>query len=174
MSQPKGEAFMKVLRWLHDRAKDVGVVLLMAIFFTFVLQVFMRYVVGHPLGWTLEMSLMVYLWLVFWFSGFLVKDKEQIYFDMLYVAVKPKTRQIFDIITGTIIVIALALSYPATVDYVTFMKIEKTGATQIRLDYVFSIFLIFLPFVVIRGGIRIFHLLFGDSGGPDKREEANP
>lgn len=163
---------MNVLRWLHDRAKDVGVVLLMAIFFTFVLQVFMRYVAGNPLGWTLEASLIAYLWLVFWFSGFLIKDREQVYFDVLYSAVRPKTQRIFDVIAGTIVVLALAMSYPATVDYVTFMKIEKTGATQIRLDYVFSVFLIFFPFVIIRGGIRIFHLLFGGIGTTGKSEGA--
>jgi C4-dicarboxylate transporter, DctQ subunit len=163
---------MKVVRWLDARARDVGVVLLAAIFFTFILQVFMRYVVGNPLGWTLEASLIAYLWLVFWFCGFLIKDKEQVYFDVIYSAVRPKTRRVFDIITGTIIVLALAISYPATVDYVTFMKVEKTGATQIRLDYVFSIFIIFMPFVIIRGGTRLFHLLFGDDKAKDKIEEA--
>lgn len=165
---------MKVVRWLHARSKDVGVVLLAAMFLTFVVQVFMRYVVGNPLGWTLEACLLLYLWLVFWFSGFLIKDKEQVYFDVLYAAVQPKTRRIFDIITGTIIVLALAIAYPGIVDYVTFMKVEKTGATQIRLDYVFSIFIIFLPFVVIRTGIRVFHLLFGGTSGTDQKEEAKP
>ena len=165
---------MKGVRWLHDRAKDVGVMLFGGMFLTFVVQVFFRYVVGNPLGWTLEASLIAYLWLVFWFTGFLIKDKEQVYFDLLYAAVKPKTRRFFDIITGTIIVLALAISYPATVDYVTFMKIEKTGATQIRLDFVFSIFLICFPFVVIRGGIQVFHWLFGDASAAGKSEEAKP
>jgi TRAP-type C4-dicarboxylate transport system permease small subunit len=162
---------MRVIRWLRDRAKDVGVVLLAAMFFTFILQVFMRYVVGNPLGWTLEASLIVYLWLIFWFCGFLIKDEEQVYFDVIYAAVRPKTRRIFDIVTGTIIVLALAISYPATVDYVTFMKVEKTGATQIRLDYVFSIFIIFMPFIIIRGGIRLFHLISRDAKAKDKIEE---
>jgi len=165
---------MKVLRWLHDRAKDVAVILFAAMFLTFVVQVFMRYVVGNPLGWTLEASLIVYLWLIFWFTGFLIKDKEQVYFDLVYASVKPRTRRIFDITTGTIIVLALAISYPATVDYVTFMKVEKTGATQIRLDYVFSIFIIFIPFVVIRGGVRIFRLFSGNVNATDEREEKKP
>ena len=165
---------MKVVRWLHNRAKDVGVMLFVAMFFTFVVQVFFRYVVGNPLGWTLEASLIAYLWLIFWFTGFLIKDKEQVYFDLLYAAVQPKTRRIFDIITGTIIVLALAISYPATVDYVTFMKVEKTGSTQIRLDYVFSIFLVCFPFVAMRGGIQVFHWLFGDTGATDRSEGVKP
>ncbi len=37
--------------------------------FTFILQIVTRYVINHPLGWTLEACLTLWLWLVFWGGG---------------------------------------------------------------------------------------------------------
>jgi TRAP-type C4-dicarboxylate transport system permease small subunit len=162
---------MKMMRWLHARSKDVAVVLLAAMFLTFILQIFMRYVVGYPLGWTLEVCLLIWLWLVFWSSAFLIREQEHVRFDLIYAAVQPKTSRIFNIISGTIVVVGFAITYRGTVDFVTFMKIEKTAVTLIRLDFVFSIYLLFLTSVIILGGIRLSRLLFGGARDTDKREE---
>jgi TRAP-type C4-dicarboxylate transport system permease small subunit len=146
------------------------VVLLAAMFISFIIQIFMRYAAGNPVGWTLEVCLLTYLWLVFWASSFVIRKKNHVTFDLLYSYVKPKTRRLFDIITGTIIILAFAISYPATVKFVTFMKIETTSVTGIRLDLVFLIYLIFMTAVLISGGIELFRLFRNHSTKSDSVE----
>ena len=54
------------LAWLRKGADYVAVGLLTAMFLSFLLQIFSRYVLVNPLGWTLEACLVTWLWLVFW------------------------------------------------------------------------------------------------------------
>jgi TRAP-type C4-dicarboxylate transport system permease small subunit len=58
----------------------IGASLLAVMFGSFLLQVFMRYVVSRPLEWTLEVCLIAYLWFVFWSLGFLLNEREQVPF----------------------------------------------------------------------------------------------
>lgn len=140
----------KVLSFLHRRAEDVAVALLAAMFSAFILQIFSRYVVREPLGWTLEACLLAWLWLIFWSAAFLVRDREHVRFDIMYVSATPKIRRVFAFISATALVAAFAVSFPATYDFISFMKIEKSSTLGIRLDYVFGIYLIFAAVIVLR------------------------
>ncbi|TPL82638.1 TRAP transporter small permease, partial [Mesorhizobium sp. B2-3-13] len=62
------------IRWLQARADNVAVALLAAMFIAFILQIFTRYVINDPLGWTLEVCLTTWLWLVFWSSAFVLTE----------------------------------------------------------------------------------------------------
>ncbi len=42
------------------------------------------------------------------------------------------------------------MSLPATVDYVTFMKVEAVAYLKIRLDWLFSIYVVFAVAVIVR------------------------
>jgi hypothetical protein len=42
------------------------------------------------------------------------------------------------------------VSLPAVVDYITFMKVQKTAYLKIRFDLLFSIYVVFVVAVVIR------------------------
>ena len=57
---------MKMLkRGLLIGAEGMVAAMLAAIFLTFVLQIFSRYVMSTPFGWTLEVCLTLWVWLVF-------------------------------------------------------------------------------------------------------------
>ncbi|MBF0277968.1 MAG: TRAP transporter small permease subunit [SAR324 cluster bacterium] len=141
---------MSVLNWLQKRADNVAVILLIAIFLSFILQIFSRYVIRQPLGWTLEACLLNWLWLVFWSSAFTVKEEDHVRFTVLYDHVRPGVRKAFMIFSGICIATALVFSLPATFDFVTFMSIEKTSLLKVRFDYVFSVYLIFSVAIIIR------------------------
>lgn len=151
-----------VLKWLHRRADNVAVILLTAIFLSFVLQIVSRYIVRQPLGWTLEACLLSWLWLVFWATAFTLKEKDHVRFTILYDAARPKVKKIYAVITAVCIVGALAASLPATFDFVTFMKIEKTSLLKVRFDYVFSIYLIFAVVIISRYTWRVVKIIRGD------------
>ncbi len=153
---------MKAVRlWLHARADNVAVGLLTAMFLSFILQIFSRYVINQPLGWTLEACLLAWLWTVFWGSAFLLEDKDHVKFDILYSSVRPGTRRVFALIAAIAIVSALGTSLPATADFIAFMKIEKTSLLGIRFDYVFSVYLIFVIAVIARYLLRAVTVLRG-------------
>lgn len=139
-----------VLRFLQARAENIAVILLTAMFGAFLLQIVFRYVLRDPLGWTLEASLMTWLWTVFWGSAFLVKDYEHVKFDIFFLMVPPRVRRIFAVISAIAIAFAFAASFPRVWDYISFMQIERSSVLKIRLDYVFSIYAIFALAIIVR------------------------
>lgn len=162
------------LGWLHRRADNVAVGLLTAMFLTFIVQIFWRYVVEQPLGWTLEACSLTWLWVVFWTGAFLLEDRNHVRFDLLYWAVGRRTRSVFAVISALAIIAGFAISLPATADFVAFMKIEKTSLLKVRFDVVFSAFLLFSVAVIIRYAIRAAQILRGVDvdAEPDRDERA--
>lgn len=150
------------LAWLHARADNVAVGLLTAMFFSFMAQIVSRYILHSPISSTIEICLTCWIWLVFWGGAFLVDDHRHVKFDVLYLVVRPQTRRIFGLISALAIVVGLSVSLPATVDYVTFMKIETSAILGIRLDYVFSVYAVFSVAVIVRYAWRALRLVRGD------------
>ncbi len=140
--------------WLRNRADNVAVGLLTAMFVSFLLQIFFRYVVNQPLTWTLEANLLAWLWVVFWVSAFLLHERDHVRFDTIYISARPPVRRVFGLISAVLIVIGFGAAYPATFDFISFMKIESSSSLGIRLDYVFSAYLIFSAAIVVRYAIR--------------------
>ena len=61
-----------------------------------------------------------------------------------------------------------ALSLPATLEYVRFMKVERTAYLKIRFDHLYSIYVLFLVAVIIRYVWILARLLRGeDPAGRD-------
>ncbi len=147
--------------WLRNRADNVAVGLLTAMFVSFILQIFFRYVVNKPLSWTLEANLLTWLWTVFWVSAFLLRDRDHVRFDAIYVSVRPPVRRLFAIVSAAAIIIGFAAAFPATVDFVSFMKIEKSSSLGIRLDYVFSAYVLFAAAIIVRYTIRAVRIAIG-------------
>ena len=147
--------------WLRRRAENVAAGLLAVMFVAFIVQIVFRYFFNFPIGWTSELSVTTWLWLVPWGAAFVVKESEEIRFDLLYGAVGPRARRAMGIITGLSIVILYGLSVPASVKYVSFMKIEKTSYLKIPFDWLFSIYVLFLIAVIVRYVWLLSHLLRG-------------
>ncbi len=52
-------------------------------FAAFIVQIVFRYFFNLPIGWTTELTLIIWLWLVLWGAAFVVKENEEIRFDLL-------------------------------------------------------------------------------------------
>ena len=101
---------------------------------------------------------MAWLWLVFWSSAFTLRDEDHVRFTILYDTARPKVRRIYMLITAACIVGALLISMPATYDYVSFMKIEKSSLLKVRFDVVFSVYLIFAVAIITRYVWRVVEM----------------
>jgi C4-dicarboxylate transporter DctQ subunit len=145
--------------WLQRRADDVGVIMLSVMFLAFVVQITARYVFNYPLGWTLELCLTMWLWTVFWGASFSLRNEDHVRFDMIYLNVSPKTRRWLAAIAAIAIVVTMLVALPRTYDFISFLKIKKSGTLRIPLMYVFSIYLVFMVATITiytRGLVRIF------------------
>ena len=154
-------AFGKAFAWLSRRAENVLAALLAVMFVAFIVQVAFRYLLNFPIGWTSELTIITWLWLVLWGAAFVVKESEEIRFDLIYAAVGARARRIMTVITGVALVVLYAGSLPATVDYVTFMKVQQTAYLKIRFDWLFSIYVLFAVAVIVRYLWILWNLLRG-------------
>ena len=140
----------KAAGWLRRRAENFLAGLLAILFAAFLVQIVFRYLLNLPVGWTSELSIVAWLWVVLWGAAFVVKEREEVRFDILYGAMSVRARRLAGIVTGIAIVALYALSLPATLDYVRFMKVERTAYLKIRFDYLFSIYVLFVVAIIVR------------------------
>lgn len=136
-------AIVQVASWLRRRAEDVVVLLMATMFFAFIAQILFRYFLTFPMGWTSELTIITWLWLVPFGAAFVVTEKEEIRFDLIYGAARANLRRVMGIITAVALIAIYAYSLPAVTDYVTFMKVQSTAYLKIRFDWLYSIYVIF-------------------------------
>jgi C4-dicarboxylate transporter, DctQ subunit len=136
--------------WLARRAENIAAAMLAAMFAAFLLQIAFRYLLGLPIGWTHEISVVLWLWLVLWGAAFVVSEREEIRFDIIYGAVGPGPRRVMALISAAALIALYTISLPAVVDYVTFMKVERTSYLKIRFDWLFSIYIVFAVASIVR------------------------
>lgn len=148
--------------WLHRRAENLLVVMITAMFVAFILQIIFRYFLNLPVAWTEEVCVLAWLWGILWGSAFVTRDAEEIRFDMVYSQVSPKTRRVFRAVAGLVFIGVMAAALPATWGYVGFMKVEKTAALGIPLNWVFSVYLIFALAMMLRHAAIVWHAVRGD------------
>ena len=144
------ERLKTVAVWAHRRASDVASIMLAVMFIAFICQVVFRYLLNLPVGWANELSIVMWLWLVLWGTAFVVREEEEIRFDIIYSTVGPKVRRAMVILSALALLFLYGYSLPATWDFVTFMKVTKTSYLDIRNDHLFSIYVIFVVAVLLR------------------------
>jgi TRAP-type C4-dicarboxylate transport system permease small subunit len=159
-------------RRLKGLAEDVGAALLALMFATFLVQIGSRYVFNAPASWTLEACLTLWLWVVFWGCAFVLGERDHVRFDVLYVAVSRSMRRAFALVSALAIAGGMLAALPATWSYVTFYEIKRSAVIGIRLDVVFSIYLVFAVAIIARYIWRARAIVRG--GDPDVEERANP
>ena len=135
--------------------------MLAVMFAAFIIQIVFRYFFNFPVGWAAELSVVMWLWLVLWGAAFVLSDEEEIRFDLLSASVGRRARIIMGILSGVALVVLYGASLPATYSYVTFMKVEKASYLKVRMDWLFSIYLLFLLAILARYLWKLSYLLRG-------------
>jgi C4-dicarboxylate transporter, DctQ subunit len=155
--------------WLRRRAENVAAAMLAVMFAAFVIQIVFRYFLNFPIGWSSELTVIMWLWLVLWGAAFVVKESEEIRFDLLSASVGRRARIAMGVIAALAVVVLYGASLPAAYQYVAFMKVEKTAYLKIPFNWLFSIFVVFSVAIIV----RYLWILFIYSKGKTP-EEADP
>jgi TRAP-type C4-dicarboxylate transport system permease small subunit len=149
------------MRWLHRRAENVAAGMLAVMFSAFLIQIVFRYVFNFPVGWASELTVVLWLWLVLWGAAFVLKENEEIRFDLLSGAVGRRPRIVMGIVAALALVVLYGASLKPSFDYVTFMKVEKSSYLKVRMDWLYSIYIVFLVAIIARYVWLLWQLVRG-------------
>jgi len=150
-----------MLAWLRRRAENIVALMLAGMFAAFVLQIVFRYFFNFPIGWTSELTVVMWLWIVLWGAAFVLRENEEVRFDLLTAAVGKRARIAMGIVAAVSLVVLYGASLVPSWKYVSFMKVEKSSYLKIRMDWLFSIYLVFLVAILVRYLWILWHLLRG-------------
>lgn len=164
------------LKWFHRGVEFIAAAMLAAMFMTFLIQIFSRYVLLQPFGWTLEFCLILWVWIVFFGCAFMVREKDHVTFDIFYLAAPRRVRQILALVAAAAIIIGMGWALLPTWDYINWMKIRKTTTVEnpftgnkIPMRTIFSIYAIFMVALIARYAWRFVDVL--RNGPPDEDHE---
>ena len=160
-----------VVDWIRRCAEKIIAGLLGIMFVAFLVQIVFRYIFNFPIGWTSELSVIAWLYMVLLGAAFWLKEGEEIRFDLVAGSLGRGPRRVIGILIGAATVVLFAMSLPATVKYVAFMKIESTSYLKIRLDILYSVYVAFAVAVIVRYLWTVWSLVRGDK--PDAVDGTN-
>lgn len=162
--------------WFTRGVNIISAAMLAAMSVTFLLQIFSRYVLLTPFGWTLELCLILWVWIVFFGCAFLLRERDHVTFDIFYLAAPRRLRQMLALIACASIVIGMSWALLPTWDYIDWMKIRKTTTVKnpltgakIPMRSIFSIYAVFMVAIILRYCWRIADIL--RNGPPDEDYE---
>jgi TRAP-type C4-dicarboxylate transport system permease small subunit len=151
-----------IVEWIRRRAENVVSGLLGIMFVAFIVQIVFRYFFNFPVGWSSELSVIAWLYMVLLGSAFWLKEGEEIRFDLVSGSLGPRARRVIGILVAAATVVLFAMSLPATIKYVAFMKVESSSYLKIRLDILYSVYVVFAVAVVVRYAWSVWTALRGE------------
>jgi TRAP-type C4-dicarboxylate transport system permease small subunit len=137
-------------RWCYRRAENILAAMLAVMFVAFIIQIVFRYLAKLPIGWSNELSVVMWIWLVLWGAAFVIRESEEIRFDIFYAGASSRARRIMCVVTSASLILLYGIAFPGVVDYVAFMKVESTAYLDIRFDLLFSIYVVFAAATIAR------------------------
>ena len=162
MAGQTNPAWVSALTWFKRGADTVGVLLFLAAFCGFIVQVFWRYALNEPLVWTEEFVMICFIWTVFWAAAFMVPVREHVSFDVVYDVVAPQTRRAFCMVSFATIAVAFLWLVPYTWDYLSFLTRKKSPVLRVEMHWVYGCYILFIGAFAIQSIWRLVEL-FGSN-----------
>jgi TRAP-type C4-dicarboxylate transport system permease small subunit len=126
----------------------IPVVSFMVMFFTFILQVFFRYVIHHPLTWTQEVIVISFVWTVIFGACYTMRQRSHVKFTMIYDRLPPRWAALVRLLGNMLIAVLFLWLVPSSWRYSFFTGFQKTAVFRIPLTPYFLPFVYFLVSIV--------------------------
>jgi len=124
------------------------------IFITFMLTIISRYILKTPITWSYEVSILAYMWTMFFGVGKALQQKEHVVFSLLYDHVSPRKQLIFDILSNLLIVLLIGIALIPSVNSLLKKKMI-TGVLKIPYTVAFAPLIYMFVNVMIRSIIEL-------------------
>ena len=164
-------------KWLTRGCEFIAAMILAAIFIIFLLQIFARYtskiawlipieqlsnwmLTVEPIGWTINLISLLWVWLIFFGCSFVVRERDHVTFDILYLALPDHLRRIAIIVISLIMIFALLWSFLPTWDSffgsrlmdlkkIQTLRMPITGE-KIPIKWLFASYITLMIVVILR------------------------
>jgi TRAP-type C4-dicarboxylate transport system permease small subunit len=128
------------------------------VFVVFVYKIVMRYALGDAVAWADEVCVILFVWIIFCANAFVVSDRRQITFDLVYRLLSPRARRVSRMVRLIVVGGLFAWALPAVIDYILFLWRERTPVLSLPLDIVYSCFGLFVTAVIVRSFVELIRL----------------
>ena len=145
--------------WYRRITVGVATLSLATVFVLFIVGVAMRHLANRPLGWVDEFVTVLSVWSVLWTAAFVLRWSEHISFDIVFVNLSARRQRAMLVVINIAFMLLALAALPGLVDYTLFLWREKTAMLEMRLDFVYAAFPIFLAVVVVRLALSTWRLL---------------
>ncbi len=145
------------------RAADIVACLMFAaVFVIFCVKIVARYAVQDEMAWADEVSIILFIWIVFWADAFILAERDHIRFDLISHAAPARVRRVMAIARAVLIGGLFLYAAPTTLGYIMFLWRERTPVLELPLDRVYAIFGVFVVTVPLRAAWAVRRLLGRD------------
>lgn len=129
-----GEKLMTVL------SEGVPMVAFLVVFVTFMMTIICRYVLRFAIPWSYEVSILGYMYCMFFGSGIALKRDEHVVFSLLYDKLPPIGKLICKLVYNAVLVALIAIVFVPCVNSL-MASTMKTGILKMPYKVVFAPFL---------------------------------
>lgn len=117
-------------------------------FVVFVLQIFFRYFLNHPLTWPYEVTIFAFIWTAILGACFARRHGVHVVFGLVYDKVSAKTQLIFRLIANGLIFVAFLVALKPSYEQVMFMAFKKSTVLKIPFHIAYSPYVVFVILIL--------------------------
>jgi TRAP-type C4-dicarboxylate transport system permease small subunit len=151
MSLP-GRIFLTTLDVLEIHIPTLSFALM---FVVFIIEIAWRYLFV-PLTWTMEFSLMAFLWTTLLGACWALRDDSHVVFGLVYDSVGPKAQRVIRIAGNGLLCTAFCIALYPSWKFVAFMGFKRADVMQISMSIVFFPYVVFTVLTIGRLGHRLW------------------
>jgi TRAP-type C4-dicarboxylate transport system permease small subunit len=156
---PPGSGPASAAARLRQIADWVASAMFAAVFIIFNYKIFTRYFEHDEAVWADEVLVILFIWIIFWAQAFIVRDREQINFDIVVRLLPAQGKRIAALMRNILIAGIFLWALPGSLGYIGFLWREHTPVLNLPLDLVYSCFGLFLIAVIVRSLVSVGQLL---------------
>jgi len=129
---------MKILERVFDVIEQgIGVVFLLIMFASVLIQIFFRYVLRTPMTWTEEAARYSFIWTVLLGAAFAVRRKEHVAMDVMVKRFPANAQRYISFLLNAMIFISLIYLLPVSWKFFYFMKNVSAPTLNISWGFLF-------------------------------------
>ena len=134
---PEAQIGSKLMTVLSE---GVPMVAFLVVFVTFMMTIICRYVLRFAIPWSYEVSILGYMYCMFFCSGIALKRDEHVVFSLLYDKLPPIGKLISKLVYNTVLVVLIAIVFTPCLNSL-MASTMKTGILKMPYKVVFAPFL---------------------------------
>ena len=151
---------MKTFKDVVCKVNDfLGVVfpclLFLALFFSFVITIFVRYVFGKSVTWGNEVSILSYMWIMFFGCGKAMENDEHVVFSLVYDEVSPAVKMAMKVVYNIVLAVFMILCFQPGLRALN-ASTQITGVLKIPYKIAFAPFFWMMLNIIVYSIINVY------------------